>query len=492
MQLDNEAVANNTAIFELSWDNSPGGAALQSNTFRNLYFRGTSALTVNNGLRIGEGGFMGSENLIENCFFQNCVYGVRTSNFNALQNIILGGNFQGCTYGIYVGAGSISNIIGVGFQNDLTNTPQVLGSGSDIYFANSVNDTCVIDGCRSESMVFLGATNFYTAHLTACTIVPNRVAEWSANSAKILNNFVNGGGAAYRCTTAGTTGGTVPTWGGTTVTDGTVTWTRYNYLIINSAEGIVEDCILPYGQVFAAKATTSYFRNSFTRSDYLSPNDTPYSTDANGGAVLIGNTVRSPTYKGGTIVPQAQVPAAFEESWQPLYIALDAGRAAIMFRAYLGGAVGFIRGRVSPNYGGDTPAQNSVAIEGSLSPLMVSGTNQAGRDLYLAAGPGTGSGAGGDIRFRVAPAGSSGTGINDWQDGAELNVDKTFSAVNGLVMRTATAASIASASNAVNGTGKKVGLAVWDTTNNRLMIASGSTTTSAWYVADGSTSVVPA
>ena len=55
-----------------------------------------------------------------------------------------------------------------------------------------------------------------------------------------------------------------------------------------------------------------------------------------------------------------------------------------------------------------------------------------------------------------------------------------------------TAANIASAANAVNTTNKRIGLIVYDTTNNRIMISSGALAVSPWYVADGSASVVPA
>jgi hypothetical protein len=53
------------------------------------------------------------------------------------------------------------------------------------------------------------------------------------------------------------------------------------------------------------------------------------------------------------------------------------------------------------------------------------------------------------------------------------------------------AADIASAANAVNTTNKRVGLVVYDTTNNRLMVASGALAVSPWYIVDGSASVVP-
>ena len=60
------------------------------------------------------------------------------------------------------------------------------------------------------------------------------------------------------------------------------------------------------------------------------------------------------------------------------------------------------------------------------------------------------------------------------------------------VFKTETAANIASVAHAINTTGKAQGRAVLDTTNNRLMIASGSAAAAAWYYADGSASVTPA
>lgn len=56
----------------------------------------------------------------------------------------------------------------------------------------------------------------------------------------------------------------------------------------------------------------------------------------------------------------------------------------------------------------------------------------------------------------------------------------------------ATAANIANKASSVNTTNKYEGLFIWDTTNNRLMRAAGSTDVSVWWVVDGSTSVTPA
>jgi parallel beta-helix repeat protein len=55
----------------------------------------------------------------------------------------------------------------------------------------------------------------------------------------------------------------------------------------------------------------------------------------------------------------------------------------------------------------------------------------------------------------------------------------------------AAAADIADAANVVNLRNKRTGRAIYDTTNNRLMISSGFTAVSAWYRADGGVSVTP-
>jgi hypothetical protein len=57
--------------------------------------------------------------------------------------------------------------------------------------------------------------------------------------------------------------------------------------------------------------------------------------------------------------------------------------------------------------------------------------------------------------------------------------------------RSASAAEIVAIGNSVNTSGKYAGRLVWDTTNNRMMRASGSTAGSVWWVIDGSASVTP-
>lgn len=78
---------------------------------------------------------------------------------------------------------------------------------------------------------------------------------------------------------------------------------------------------------------------------------------------------------------------------------------------------------------------------------------------------------------------------------AVLATAQTFTAqqtlTSGLVLQSVAAASIAAIANAINTTSKVAGKVVFDTTNNRLMVSSGATAASPWYVADGSASVTP-
>lgn len=69
------------------------------------------------------------------------------------------------------------------------------------------------------------------------------------------------------------------------------------------------------------------------------------------------------------------------------------------------------------------------------------------------------------------------------------NVDATAGYIQ---LRTATAVEIGAIGNAVNTSGKAAGTIVFDTTNSRLMIATGANANSTWVRADGSNAVTPA
>jgi hypothetical protein len=151
-----ESLGKTAPVFDLDWDGSKGGAALQSNTFLDLFFNGGGI-----GVELGASGHMGSENIFINCFAMNqAIAGIKTSNFNALQNTVIGGNFQNCNIGIWVSSGSAPNIQAVGFQNSKL---------WDIRVDNSANDTLIAIGCRTESSNFVRLGNFVHAYIACCT-----------------------------------------------------------------------------------------------------------------------------------------------------------------------------------------------------------------------------------------------------------------------------------------------------------------------------------
>lgn len=81
-------------------------------------------------------------------------------------------------------------------------------------------------------------------------------------------------------------------------------------------------------------------------------------------------------------------------------------------------------------------------------------------------------------------------------DIAKTDTVQTFTAQQaltaGLVLQSVAAAAIAAVGDAINTTDKVQGKVVYDTTNNRLMVADGSAAADPWYVVDGSASVTPA
>lgn len=77
-------------------------------------------------------------------------------------------------------------------------------------------------------------------------------------------------------------------------------------------------------------------------------------------------------------------------------------------------------------------------------------------------------------------------------NGQDSNIPLNMPTLRNAAMPSDTAANIASAAAVLNSVGKSAGKQVWDTTNKRIMVASGSLPTSAWFVADGSSGVNPA
>lgn len=68
------------------------------------------------------------------------------------------------------------------------------------------------------------------------------------------------------------------------------------------------------------------------------------------------------------------------------------------------------------------------------------------------------------------------------------NVDATAGYIQ---LRTVTAAQLAAIADPVNTVGKAAGTIVFETTNSRLMVATGANANSTWVRADGSNAVTP-
>lgn len=137
-----EGTGTTGICLDLNWDGS-GDQGTQANLISNV-----AVGVCGTGCAVSLAGNMGSEIVFLSCHFTQCAqYGLEIGNYNALQMSVLGGNFQDCDVGIYVPAGSVPVIHGVGFQNGNSNT-------ADIYVVNSAGDTYHIAGCRSESKNF--------------------------------------------------------------------------------------------------------------------------------------------------------------------------------------------------------------------------------------------------------------------------------------------------------------------------------------------------
>jgi Pectate lyase superfamily protein len=137
--------SGSATIFDLDGDGKNVYVSLQSNTFQNMEFDGAGI-----GLEIGKSAYMGSENLILACDFQNLsIAGIQTDTDNALQQTIIGGNIQACGIGINVIGGSAPVVSGVGFQAN---------SSWDISVQTSSINSMHVTGCRSESVNFFYIT----------------------------------------------------------------------------------------------------------------------------------------------------------------------------------------------------------------------------------------------------------------------------------------------------------------------------------------------
>jgi hypothetical protein len=142
--------------FDYDWDGT-GPVAAQMNTFKHIFFQGGAY-----GCRVGFSNYQCDTSTWINCFFASATTaGLATLNFNSLLHNVYGGNFQNNNFGIFVGAGSIPIISGVGFE---------LSANYDICIQGGALDCYLISGIRTESKNFFIGTNIAMSFaLVACS-----------------------------------------------------------------------------------------------------------------------------------------------------------------------------------------------------------------------------------------------------------------------------------------------------------------------------------
>jgi hypothetical protein len=150
---------NGGVCLDLDW-NGNGSVGLDGNTFVDMFY-GTGSV----GVRIGNSGHGGSNNVFLNNFAGGCTTGLSTTGDQALNNSYIGGNMQSCTTGILVTRGSVSSVMGTGFQ---------LSSGWDIQTATTAAAAPIsLIGCRSESHQHAYFTNNVVASVSGVTHLEN-------------------------------------------------------------------------------------------------------------------------------------------------------------------------------------------------------------------------------------------------------------------------------------------------------------------------------
>jgi Pectate lyase superfamily protein len=151
---------NGGVCLDLDWDGN-GSVGLDGNTFVDMFY-GTGSV----GVRIGNSGHGGSNNVFLNNFAGGCTTGLATTGDQAINQSYIGGNMQGCTTGILVTRGSVSSVMGTGFQQ---------GSSSwDIQTATTAAAAPIsVIGCRSESHQHAYFTNNVVASVSGVSHTEN-------------------------------------------------------------------------------------------------------------------------------------------------------------------------------------------------------------------------------------------------------------------------------------------------------------------------------
>lgn len=125
-------------------------------------------------------------------------------------------------------------------------------------------------------------------------------------------------------------------------------------------------------------------------------------------------------------------------------------------------------------------AQPAITSVGTLTGLTVGGVSNLGPVANVTI-------TGGTAGYVLS---TNGTGTLSWISPSSGATGATGPAAS-LVLSTSTTVNLSDVTNAVNTTGKSQGLMKYNTTDNLLYIASGSSASSSWYPSNGGAAIAP-
>lgn len=462
-----------------------GSISEQYTTWINVFFSGQSFTADAFQLNItGGGSGQGDGNLFLNCRWSGgTVSGYHQSGANTLNNQIIGGDVQSCpNYGIWIdGQSTIGTIDGTSFENG--------NNVADIYIAGGVTQSkSSVSNIRSESKVFVvgvGAAapielnNIEAAGYGWVGVVNGNVgvSDWAANTAVTTSKYTIGDGRLFKITTAGTTGGSEPTWStclsdGGTLADGTAVWTQQEWNIVDINNSSIDHCFFGLGRVNVNLETGDSSLRTAINDLVVSRTDWAGGMGVGSQGLWLGNPasqyalsvqVRKMTWA----IPQWEVSplvsygnrantlswsvgnrALQPKSYNPFFI----GDGTFIFSKAVSAGLGFADvgiGHGAPDSGGnfnstsadaDYLTQNTLGIWGTIAPGRIPvGSNQQGQDLYIEGGPSTGNLASGAVYLRAGVAGAGGAQVNPTAnvasvDSTALSALKRFVQIEGAAL----------------------------------------------------------
>lgn len=296
--------SSNVALVEMDWTGAITTLKPQQMTIADIEFAGSNQVAYGFRLAKSGGGAQGDTINFDNCkweSFTTAGYATGTGAFNAMNVQFHGGNILGCPlYGIYVSGGNV-HVYSMNFENNIGAGQDP--NGYDIYITGNANHGATVIGCRSESLRYLytdaGLQVLYLGNHAAVGGT-NAPAQWSPGATWTVGQRVysttvgKSDGRMWKATAvAGASGGTEPTWTGSSVTDGGVTWAPEEYDAVVVSGGTLESNIWSFGRLAIGDATNkapiAIRDNTFSRTDWLKDSS---KTPSLVGLVVTNNFVR--------------------------------------------------------------------------------------------------------------------------------------------------------------------------------------------------------